>query len=102
MDWVLSGATYSGALRSGPWNPDGVASLKALAGNAAAVIGTPKYGIGLKGGISFNGTSTPPFGDEERSVIDWWHGLGVNHMAKFADEPASQSEWDAWGYHLHG
>ena len=42
------------------------------------------------------GTHTPPFGDDERAVIDWWHGLGIQHIAKFADEPRSQSEWDAW------
>ena len=41
-------------------------------------------------------------GDRERAVIDWWHAKGVRHIAKFADEPRSQSEWDAWGYHLHG
>ena len=27
--------------------------------------------------------------------------VGVDHVAKFADEPATQAEWDAWGYHLH-
>jgi hypothetical protein len=83
-DWVVSGATYSGSLASGPWNPDGAASLKALIGNAAKVIGTPKYGIGMKGGFSYNGTHTPVFGDGARAMIDWWHSVGVQHVAKFA------------------
>ena len=105
-----------------------------MAGNAARVIGTPKYGIGMKGGLSYvlesdsehkitftafplechfrfgrsplfasyNGTSTPPFGPEEQAVIDGFHRLGITHLAKFADEPRSQAEWDAWGYWLRG
>lgn len=28
------------------------------------------------------------------------HKLGVDHVAKFADEPRSHAEWDAWGYHV--
>ena len=101
VDWVLSGATYSGAMRNSPQNPRGVENLKALVSNAAHVIGTPKYGIGMKGGLSWNGTSTP-FGDPDRELIDWWHAQGVKHLAKFMDEPRSQAEWDMWGYHLHG
>lgn len=101
VDWVLSGATYSGAMRNSPSNPRGVESLKALVSNAAHVIGTPKYGIGMKGGLSWNGTSTP-FGEPDRQMIEWWHKQGVKHVAKFMDEPRSQGEWDMWGYHLHG
>ena len=101
VDWVLSGATYSGTMRNNPKSPRGADSLKALVGNAAHVIGTPKYGIGLKGGLSWAGADTP-FGQPDRDMIDWWHRQGVKHVAKFMDEPLSQAEWDMWGYHLHG
>ena len=37
-----------------------------------------------------------------QKAIDGLHKLGVAHVAKFMDEPRTQSEWDAWGYHLHG
>jgi hypothetical protein len=57
------------------------------------VIGTPKYGIGMKGGLSWDGVDTP-FGQPDRDMIDYWHEQGVRHVAKFMDEPGSQAEWD--------
>ena len=52
-----------------PSSPRGADSLKALVANAAHVIGTPKYGIGMKGGLSWNGTETP-FGQPERDMSE--------------------------------
>ena len=35
-------------------------------------------------------------------MIDALHEMGIVHMAKFMDEPRTEAEWQAWGYHLHG
>ena len=35
-------------------------------------------------------------------MIDALHRMGIMHMAKFMDEPRTEAEWQAWGYHLHG
>jgi hypothetical protein len=43
-----------------------------------------------------------PFDNAGMAAIDAIHALGVQHVAKFMDEPRTEAEWMAWGYHLHG
>ena len=104
-------------------------TLKQMSAVGAKVIGVPAFSVGVKGGFSppllplnksaakglncSEGARTPPFGtlpegchapfDEAgRKAIDAVHELGVQHVAKFMDEPRTEAEWAAWGYHLHG
>ena len=118
VDRVIAGATYSGS-----WHDDPATgrrqtwALTSLAAAGKRTVGVPKYGTGLKGGFgppvlndSLPNCSQPvpplrcygPFDDKGRAVIDALHELGVVHMAKFMDEPRTEAEWQAWGYHLHG
>eukprot|EP00746_Dinoflagellata_sp_MGD_P135809 gnl/MRDRNA2_/MRDRNA2_69854_c0_seq1.p1 gnl/MRDRNA2_/MRDRNA2_69854_c0~~gnl/MRDRNA2_/MRDRNA2_69854_c0_seq1.p1 ORF type:complete len:362 (-),score=61.27 gnl/MRDRNA2_/MRDRNA2_69854_c0_seq1:99-1118(-) len=95
IDRVYSMSTYTGAFNG----PDVfVMDLKAVASSAAAGVGIAKYGIGVKHEFRNNASS---FDAEARASIDWLHGLGVQHLAKFMNEPTTQAQWDAWGYFLH-
>ena len=119
VDRVIAGATYSGS-----WHDDPATgrretwALKSLAVAGKSTVGVPMYGTGLKGGgfgppvvnasLPNCSQSVPPlwcygpFGDEGRAVMDFQHQIGIVHMAKFMDEPRTEQEWQAWGYHLHG
>jgi hypothetical protein len=118
VDRVIAGATYSGS-----WHDDQATgrretwALQSLAAAGKQAIGVPRYGTGLKGGFgppvanaSLPNCSQPvpplrcygPFDDAGRAVIDALHDMGIVHMAKFMDEPRTEQEWQAWGYHLHG
>lgn len=67
---------------------------------------------GVKGLNCTNAARRPPFGDlpqgcyggfddAGRRAIDAIHKVGVVHVARFMDEPRTEAEWAAWGYHLH-
>ena len=132
VDRWLSHATYGGGWHDttpsiGPGGE--VWTLKQMSAVGAKVIGVPAFSVGVKGGFSppllplnksaakglncSESARTPPFGtlpegcyapfDEAgRKAIDAIHELGVQHVAKFMDEPRTEAEWAAWGYHLHG
>ena len=118
VDRVISGQTYSGSWHNDPaTGRQQIWSLLSLAAAGKRAIGTPRYGPGLKGGFgppilnaSLPNCSDPvpplrcygPFDDAGRAAIDSLHKMGVVHMAKFMDEPRTEQEWQAWGYHLHG
>jgi hypothetical protein len=62
-----------------------------------------RLGTNVRKGQTRNRLPVPPLCfTQGRAVIDALHKLGVVHMAKFMDEPRTEQEWQAWGYHLHG
>ena len=118
VDRVISGSTYSGSWHDDPaTGRQEVWALHSLVAAGKQAIGVPRYGPGLKGGFSppiknaslLNCSQLVPplhcygpFDDAGRAAIDVLHDMGIVHMAKFMDEPRTEQEWQAWGYHLHG
>ena len=123
VDRVLSHATYGGSWH-GSEPGGGIWTLEQMSAVGAKVVGVPRFSVGVKGGFSpprlFPNETAPglncsavdaqglpdacfgPFDDQGRKAIESIHKVGVKHVAKFMDEPSTQQEWDAWGYHLHG
>lgn len=123
VDRVLSHATYGGSWHNATPGA-GMWQLQTMAAVGAKVIGTPKFSVGIKGGFEpplLPKNQTPPalnctpatgkllpeacfgrFDAAGQRAISGLHKLGVMHLAKFMDEPRTQAEWDAWGWHLHG
>eukprot|EP00746_Dinoflagellata_sp_MGD_P025812 gnl/MRDRNA2_/MRDRNA2_160808_c0_seq1.p1 gnl/MRDRNA2_/MRDRNA2_160808_c0~~gnl/MRDRNA2_/MRDRNA2_160808_c0_seq1.p1 ORF type:complete len:377 (+),score=53.48 gnl/MRDRNA2_/MRDRNA2_160808_c0_seq1:77-1207(+) len=122
VDRVISAETYGGSWH-GDVSPGGkVWHLEQYAKVASSAIGVPKYSVGIKGGFSpplkpanetvgLNCSTAQriipaechgPFTEAGQKAISALHKLGVSHIAKFMNEPTTQAEWDAWGWHLHG
>jgi hypothetical protein len=103
LDRVYAMSTYSDSV----WNatsPYGPELLKTMANNTIQHVGIQKYGLGFKGGWhSRAGEETPGQEATAMKTIAYLRDvLGIHHAAHWNSEPMTQSEWDAWGFFLHG